>query len=337
MPTKPELEKVVEELQQRLEAAAQSKEATEAAVKAATTVEFHKEIAGAIEAEKKRTELVKQELLVLQRTAEDLKRDSELAIMRAKDTLRDNLARAHSHELQMREELAHVQKERGEERIQTLECQLADKESKIAELEAAISESSDGGGGDLLLSTSDSVGEGHPSVAPRRLSLPSVPEFNGEKLDDEEAFNRWIKKLKKHAEICRWSVREKLLQFELHLVGRAEAVYETLPAEVKGSFTTAVEALRKRLQPPKRDALRLAQLIKRKQQSDEHVDKYAQDFEALVDKSYGNREGMDQASKDMLKRDLFVQGLLWKWQEKVLPSSANTFDDALYQARIAEE
>ena len=45
---------------------------------------------------------------------------------------------------------------------------------------------------------------------------------------------------------------------------------------------------------------------------------------------------MDQASKDMLKRDLFVQGLLWKWQEKVLPS-ANTFDDALYQARIAEE
>ena len=46
---------------------------------------------------------------------------------------------------------------------------------------------------------------------------------------------------------------------------------------------------------------------------------------------------MDQASKDMLKRDLFVQGLLWKWQEKVLPSSANTFGDALYQARVAEE
>ena len=101
-------------------------------------------------------------------------------------------------------------------------------------------------------------------------------------------------------------------------------MYETLPAEVKGFFTTAVEALRKQLQPPKR-----------KQQSDEPVDKYAQDFEMLFDKSYGNREGIDQASKDMLKRDLFVQGLLWKWQEKVLPSSANTFGDALYQARIA--
>ena len=146
------------------------------------------------------------------------------------------------------------------------------------------------------------------------MSLSSVPDFNGEKLDDEDAFSRWIRKLEKHAEICRWSVREKLLQFELHLVGRAEVVYEALPSEVKGSFTTAVEALRKQLQPPKRDALRSAELIKRKQRTDEPVDEYAQSFEMLFDKSYGNREGMDQASKDMLKRDLFVQGLLWKWQ-----------------------
>ena len=25
----------------------------------------------------------------------------------------------------------------------------------------------------------------------------------------------------------------------------------------------------------------------------------------------------EKESKDMLKRDLFVQGMLWKWQEKV--------------------
>ena len=35
--------------------------------------------------------------------------------------------------------------------------------------------------------------------------------------------------------------------------------------------------------------------------------------------SYGHREGMDQASKDMLKRDLFVQGILWKWQKVIHP------------------
>ena len=38
----------------------------------------------------------------------------------------------------------------------------------------------------------------------------------------------------------------------------------------------------------------------------------------------------------MLKRDLFIQGLLLKWQEKVLPS-ADIFADALYQARTMEE
>ncbi len=45
---------------------------------------------------------------------------------------------------------------------------------------------------------------------------------------------------------------------------------------------------------------------------------------------------MDQSSKEMLKRDLFVQGVALKWQEKVLPS-ASTFGDAMHQARLAEE
>ena len=45
---------------------------------------------------------------------------------------------------------------------------------------------------------------------------------------------------------------------------------------------------------------------------------------------------MDQALKELLKRDLFVQGFTYKWQEKVLPS-ASSFGDALHQARLAEE
>ena len=45
---------------------------------------------------------------------------------------------------------------------------------------------------------------------------------------------------------------------------------------------------------------------------------------------------MDETSKEMLKRDVFVQGLLLKWQKKVLPF-ASTFSDALPQARAAEQ
>ena len=53
----------------------------------------------------------------------------------------------------------------------------------------------------------------------------------------------------------------------------------------------------------------------------ETVDQYAQDFETFFDHSYGRRAGMDQESKDLLKRDLFVLGLRMKWQEKVFPHS----------------
>ena len=45
---------------------------------------------------------------------------------------------------------------------------------------------------------------------------------------------------------------------------------------------------------------------------------------------------MDEGSKEMIKRDFFVQGLLLKWQEKVLPS-AKRFSDALHKARAVEQ
>ena len=55
--------------------------------------QFDQEKAVAVEAERKCSELVKQELMAMQRTAE---RDSELAIVHAKDALREELTRAHS-------------------------------------------------------------------------------------------------------------------------------------------------------------------------------------------------------------------------------------------------
>ena len=128
----------------------------------------------------------------------------------------------------------------------------------------------------------------------------------------------------------------KLLQFELHLTGKAESIYEVLSAELKGSYASATRALGERLRPARREALTSAQLLRRQQRAGETVDEYVREFEHLFEKSYGNRSGLDQAFKEVLKRDLFVQGLLLKWQEKVLPS-AKTFADAPYQARMIEE
>jgi len=76
--------------------------------------------------------------------------------------------------------------------------------------------------------------------------------------------------------------------------------------------------------------------MRRKQTSQESVGIYAQCFEQLFEQSYGNRKGMDSESKSLLKRNLFTQGLLRKWQEKISPF-ASTFHDALFQARAAED
>lgn len=49
--------------------------------------------------------------------------------------------------------------------------------------------------------------------------------------------------------------------------------------------------------------------MKQKQKPAETVDQYAQDLETLFDCRYGYWAGMDQESKDLLKRNLFVLGL----------------------------
>ncbi len=191
------------------------------------------------------------------------------------------------------------------------------------------------GTGERMAAAGESSGAptGERSLARRLVKLPPLPNFGGDKRD---GFGGWVRKLEKYAELERWDERCKLVQFELHLVDRAERLYEVLPVEVRKSYKDAVGALRKRLHPVKQEALMSARLMKRKQKQQETVDEYAQDFEHLFEQSYGQRPGMDGDSKRLLKRDLFVQGLLLRWQMKVLPS-AKSFENALHQARLAEE
>ena len=109
-----------------------------------------------------------------------------------------------------------------------------------------------------------------------------------------------------------------------------------LPTSKRSNFDEATQALSERLYPIESEALVSAQLMRRKQQSHESVDEFAQDLDKFFERSYGRRRGMDEASKALLKRDVFVQGLLLRWQKKVLPS-ASTYSDALHQARAVEQ
>ncbi len=118
---------------------------------------------------------------------------------------------------------------------------------------------------------------------------------------DSEAFERWLRKIQRHAELERWTEREKLLQLELHLTGRAEQIYEVLPLDARTTFQKATDSLKQRLRPVQNDALLSAQLMKRKQKHGEPVEDYSQEFEARFEKSYGQRSGMDAASRELLK------------------------------------
>ena len=263
--------------------------------------------------------------------------------MRAKERVRGELQAVHAQELQARDDL-----------VQLLKAQVAELErrpaldnghrgsgqvAKVSQSGGQVSgrgSSQSPGDEDEHQALLTSVPEGGNSETPvRKLTLPPLPKFTGEKAE-EDAFERWTRRLLRHAELEKWTDRERLLQLEIHLAGRAEQVYEVLMPEGKATFSKAVDALKQRLQPVRSEALLSVQLMRRKQRDSELVEGYAQDFESLFEKSYGRRSGMDDAAKEMLKSDLFVQGLILKWQEKVLPSAA-TFSDALHQARLAEE
>ena len=273
---------------------------------------------------------------------EEADKSHEMSVLVAKDQLRRELSQVHSKELEARDYLIQLLKERvaqlqgGVHSSNRTEYESAHTAHTHSEVGVPVHSNSESLG--VRIHTPNESGSGDSPAAPtnRVTRLATINPFSGEEGEDFGGFPRWLRKLERMSELHSWSDREKLIQFELLLSGRAERIYELLPGSCKSTFQDATTALQRRLEPVGRDALRSAQLIRRRQRSGESVDIYAQDFERLFEQSYGRRTGMDEESRNMLKRDLFVQGLLLKWQEKVLPS-AETFADALHQARASEE
>ena len=298
-----------------------------------------------------------------QRELSEVNQKFEFTVMKVKEELRGEMLQLHSKELQARDYLVQLLREKVDRLEEDMSGNVELDGSPVfregtvlcptggTDMSTVVSDTSSGAPGSRpeLIQTATARGadekssEGRkrtaaeiPDSGSRPIKLPALATFNGEDTEDVGSFSRWLHKLERAAELYKWTDREKLIQFELLLTGRAEKIYELLSDSVKESFQTATEALHKRLTPVRREALVSAQLMRRRQQNTETVDQFAQDFEKLFDQSYGQRAGMDEESRSMLKRDLFVQGLLLKWQEKVLPS-AETFTDALHQARVMEE
>ena len=74
--TKAELERLVEELQMKLEKAQRSKESIEAAFQATMTSQFEEELAHAVAAKRKRTNVVQQQLEAMLKTINGLQSET---------------------------------------------------------------------------------------------------------------------------------------------------------------------------------------------------------------------------------------------------------------------
>ncbi len=161
---------------------------------------------------------------------EQLRKETELEIMRAKDRVQKELQATHARELKVREELLQRRlAELGKPIAPTSSLQ-EEKVKPIVNCEETLPPETVGDGsephqggktghtGAQCLAADGEEGLGLPG---RKLTLPSFPEFSGDRSDDD-AFDRWVWKLSRHAELGKWTDREKLLQMELHLSGRAE-------------------------------------------------------------------------------------------------------------------
>ena len=259
--TKADLEKEIEELQQKL---SETQEVHRNSQKAAEAL---------LQAEQAKVQAAK-EVEELRSLADKLCIQKKVEISRAKDAVRDELHHSHLRELETRDELNGMLREKVnavQGRMDSLEKELLAKDSRIAELERSHTPPSRLPTDDLLglgledgTDPSDATAErieSHRTGLRHRLHSTLLPYYNGEDAAaDDGAFDRWVKKLKRCAEIDGWNDREQLLQFELHLTGKAEATY-VLPTEVKATFKSATDTLRDRLQPVKREALKFARTV----------------------------------------------------------------------------
>ena len=204
-------------------------------------------------------------------------------VMKAKATLRAEMQQRHAKDLDARDELIAMLKAKLAEKeghsetqkqsavketsqpLRDSKCAMTRKSDKCprepSEKEASTLASA---GGDSTVSPAPSdVSDGQHVL--HKMRLPALTKMNREDRENSDSFDLWLQKLEKHAELEHWSERQKLLQFELHLVGRAEKIYNVLDKEYKKTYTSATKALRTRLCPVRREALKSAELLRRKQ------------------------------------------------------------------------
>ena len=137
-------------------------------------------------------------------------RDFEYQLSKVRESMREELELKYMRDIKTRDELIELLKAKVSEDSPTLHS----SDHTVSIINEREFRSSGGG------SNEPEAGEDLNRANP--LKLPALPKFSGDDRDDVDSLKRWLAKLEKHAELQCWTEREKLVQFELHLAGRAE-------------------------------------------------------------------------------------------------------------------
>ena len=162
-------------------------------------------------------------------------------------------------------------------------------------------------------------------------SLPPIAHYSGEDCQSyEDSFEKWIEQFEEHSKLAGWSEEHQRYHLRMSLDKTAFQTYQLLPDDVKVSYSTTVEALKKRFKPVDREDLRgmdFHQLVQTKQSVEQLGLKLAKRaFPTITGKDF-----------DRLLKGRFFQALLPCWQRKLgAPKPDESFDELFARAHTTE-
>ena len=194
MPTKQEMEQQLADLRSELQSALEARQAAEERAQL-TISALEGQLSTVTEAGQRDMRAAKDRIAELGAEVEALRKEVELLIVRGQEQVRQELDQAHRRELNTHMELQQVLHERVELR------------ARLETVEQSMGGAPPGGRGEMpspeavaAVAMEDRAGRTR-GVTGRNMKLPPLPEFSGSDLSDEGAYQRWLLKLEKHAEL----------------------------------------------------------------------------------------------------------------------------------------
>lgn len=166
----------------------------------------------------------------------------------------------------------------------------------------------------------------------RRGKAPPVEPFSGENIEIQ--LEDWLPALKRASSWNEWSEEDLLLQLAGHLRGRALQEWNLLDDADKGTYASAVEALRARLDPGNK-TLAAQDFRHAIQGQGERVADYLRRLERTFRVAYG-RDGLATPTRDALLHSQLHEGLRFEIMRSPAVSGAQSYKQLCTAAKNEE-